>query len=457
MADDDLDAAAAQWREAETDAARGRALARVIHAALAIARRRAEVGPRERLPDAPTVLLGIIEQMEPGAARDRALEDAARVALDEIERAPWRIGALARIAAMHSPSIEATLAIARREQCPREGWPAALWDQERAFAIAWLVRAVAPHERGALASEAVSIARGSEGPTATWPLMGPIADGAGATCADDLLRIVHGSGEWTRGVPEELSRMAASLPEPQRTQAIEGVLAMSPDSEARPLVAIAPLLDEEHARRAITLAERMHPTRYFGALAWRAILPRWAELGHVDDAVARAREIQDPGERGIALGRIVPFAPDAQRRELVREMLASFGATPLAYGYEPGSLAAAVADALVPAGLTRTLLDFADARAACAAAAAGDERRRLVAELVESGCAPDVLAPFASELPIAPLFETFVAGVSAIVRRAALDEVVEDEYGYGLATWTPLLGRLGGQVGLVEVAALLSA
>lgn len=253
---------------------------------------------------------------------------------------------------------------------------------------------------------------------------------------------------------------------PTRAAAITAALANGDDpslGDARPYVALAPHLDQPTAaRRAVELARRLYPSRSFGATAMMHLLPRLAALGDVAEALRLAAEIPLDEERGVALANIAPHLSTPQERDdCVATALAL-----LASG--SGDDVAAVAPALVPLGYGALLSELRGAKDGHALfvmmmhATDYDERLSLAARVAEVG-EPAVLVRAASASATEPMLPVEVIAPRlhhAILESAQVASrggaLLEDETGYGLLQWLPLVPVVCGDATAIAIASRLA-
>jgi hypothetical protein len=221
--------------------------------------------------------------------------------------------------------------------------------------------------------------------------------------------------------------------------------------DARPFTLLAPLLDEAACLRAVDLASRLHPSPSAGAAAMAHLLPRLASFGRLDDALARARAIPTAPERGVALANVACHDPDPRAQEAtILEAIALLAAS--------GPSIALVAPALLPRGYGPFLLELRGAREAAALfaivqAATGVERTEVASELARTG-EPEWLVPLARELPTEVLAPRVDHAIRESETRPA-GEILEDETGYGLVPWLPLIAVVHGDDAALAIARVL--
>jgi hypothetical protein len=444
-----LDDLADRWRQASSAPERAAAIGELFRFALRRARNSLGSGPQAPIDGASRALLAAGLACADPDTRAHVLARALDAALVE-PRSTWTMQTLARLAVEHAPARSQVLSVAREQLSrPRSGGPGdAPLPRASVDALASLASVEQVSERAPRFEEMLAGAQAVDYPAFDIPyLFARAAPGVGAVAPDLLLSRIATSHEYYRAHAYAL--VARDLAPEPRHRAIGLALASEADpslADARPFVAMASVLDEEQYRRALHLANRLYSSPSFGATAMRALLPGWAALGHTEDAIARARRIKVGSERGVALARIAAHVGDpGQRDALVREGIALFGA----HG------AHLVAADLVPLGYGQLLAKAAgrhraEALFALASAATGEERAGFLQALSHAG-GPAHLAPLASELDPAIVFERWMTAFEQAC-SANGEDLFEDEHGCGLVEWMPLVPLLAGADGTRQVA-----
>lgn len=397
-------------------------------------------------PDAPIIgasraLHAAAIPLDDETARWFVFDRALGAALAE-PRTPWTLDVLADLAQHHLPALAPALAIARDRPQPTTPHDSVL----ARSCIDALARLASAAGEPALLDEAVVAAHASGRAAFDLPyLIARASPGIGPVAPEAVLAQVATLEPMYRALAHAL--VARDLPALHRRRAIDATLAAPALGNAQPFVAIAEHLDADQYPRALDLASALYSSPSFGATAVRVLVPGWAALGHVDDALVRARAIRDEPEQRLALALIAPHVGDRRARDqLVRE----------ATHYMSGSELALVAAALVPIGYADQLYATRNgnspaAVAGLAAASSGAARAALVAELGTSTCV-DLLHPFARELVPELVFPTWLAELGRASGAWDPDGFFEDECAWGLAQWMTFVPLLGGAEGTRQVA-----
>ncbi|HUH05576.1 MAG TPA: hypothetical protein VML75_26460 [Kofleriaceae bacterium] len=434
---------AARWRECGDDPSRARVIGDLFRSATTALRARHGVPGDTPIDGASRALYAL--GMGLGDGREYIFERALRAALAE-PRTSWTIDVLGSLALQYPPAFEPALACARDR--PRGSSPRDIVLAKTSIeALARLVAAAPEATRVALFEETMAAARKSDYRPHDVPYL--IATGAqrvGATAPDVVLARVATVDPSYRALAYALA--AAHLPAAHRRRAIDEALAVPSLGDARPFVAMADCLEPDHYPRALELADALYSSPSCGATAVRALVPGWAALGHVEDALARAGAIAHEPERQLALALIAPHVSDLHARDqLVRRATADLS----------GSALALAAPALVPLGYAAVLRDAgcggsADALAGLAAAAVGPERARFLAELSAKRDPLSMQPSLARELAPEIVFPAWLRAFQHACKAPALDEFFEDECGWGLTNWMSLVPLFGGADAARQVA-----
>ncbi|MEM9071720.1 MAG: hypothetical protein AAGE52_24640 [Myxococcota bacterium] len=409
------------------------ALARLVHAALTIARRGSDAPRNAPAPSSSQVLAyAAITHPKPDAL-DRAIERATT----ELRANPHLVDVLVKCALAEPTRAPAALSVLQG-QAPASWMGDDAWDRLRAMGLAQLARV-----SDTTLTEVLSL----------------------VSLGTDRDRVLV---QWARG-PEALAFARANLVDHERMRTLAELVPVverglrpsviddvlrGPFNMGRPFQEIAPYLSRTQAALAIEAATDLHPSRYARGLALRSLVPRWAELGEVVSAIRLARSIEDPGERSRALGAVLPFA-DREVETLTKETLASIAETPSAFDYERTTLTASAAAGLLRQRSVDEVLEFADdgaVRLALAGAAQGEARAGLLIDLADRAAGrPAQLAEFRNELPTESLLPVFRRAVLRFAERG-FSSFVTDEYGIGFVEWLPFLAPLGGSAAPAAVA-----
>ena len=230
-----------------------------------------------------------------------------------------RAEALARLAP-HLPE-------AKRAQVLREALAAA-WEieneQQRAAALVGL----APHLPELLLRETLAAAQEIEDErcrTEALAGLGPcLPEAERAQVLQEALVTARKSmgEEWGVAV---LAKLAPHLPEAERAQVLRAALTAATElwhesMQARTLKRLAPHLPESLLREALSAAWEIED-EVCQYLALVELIPRLAQLGYPEQALAAAQEIQHEFGRAQALTGLAPHLPEAERAKVLREAL----------------------------------------------------------------------------------------------------------------------------------------
>ncbi len=446
----ELDKIAVQWRPWD-DRSRASALGELFRVALLRVRGNGSVRAAPIAGAARALLIAGRASRDDDTrvyVLDRALQ-ATRVE----GRGVWTLQTLTDLAACHSPAFPEALAAARDR--PKQVDPTTnLWARECVETLAKLV-AIGPATMASqLFAEVFAAAAAVEYDAFKVPyLMAHASPGIGPIAPDELLARAAASHPYYRALCHAL--IAKDLPPDARRSAVAAALSDANDpslGDARPFVALAPLLDAESYPRAIELASHLNSSLSFGATAMASLLPGWAAIGNRADALRRARTIAVPVERGIALGNIAALVDDASvRDDLVLEALSLFVEDDFNRGV------ADVAARLVPLGYGPVLLELPGRRPSTAALvavathASGDERSALVNRLSQR-LEVRYLERFGNEIDPAAVFLSWFRALRAASATRSTEDFFEDEYGVGFSEWMAAVPLLGGPDGLRQVA-----